>query len=775
MSNNVLSRTVTASVTLTACLLLVTTALAGAYPRARTDFLAQFPTARLFEAPGLDHARIASGLLSLPTPLAQREAVVLELVSRHGAVIGFDASSMGLALIKRFNQRAGETLRFEQRIDGLPVFGASLIVRFDRDGRLAQLSSTLVSAADATATPAIFEGDAVRIAGQGMAAHPEYYAELGFLPVSAQPVLVYQVIQTTPGPHRFHTFVDAVRGSVLLRYDALLHHQAWVYDHNPVVDDDLAQVELGGIVAEGEHTMHTYGQYARVASCDELSMTSNAVSCLGVTHHAVATSEGGFLDVQPVMNGGVFDDGFAEIMVYYTVDRINRWFREALGFEGLFFDAEVFKATGELEETEHVWVYPNADYPNGFFAAGMDYPGYESPDMIVLGAINGRDLAYDNDVVSHEFTHAVSSKVFSIGMGDLDSLGVNLSTGGVEEGSADYFSSTFQGDPNLGEYVGVDRVLDNDNVCPDDLIGEGHHDGQIVSGAMWSIRSAIGAIKTDNLYFQSLASHQIRNFDDLVSAIEAEAYYLGKETDEAYKITDPDMAAITSELQSRHLEGCRRVVPLREGMEPLLQYTAFSLSSAGSPSAVQYEVKTGSDTEVLSLRISSMGDVDFDVLVRKDEPVSYKWTAMSYPFSWEATYDAEWLYDDKSPITEVRISNATALVLEKDTSYYFSIVCRPNMYGADALGCRNLLSVEFGEEEEIVPEDTDSGLDTSTEDDSETGSSSDTEVDPQATDTETDPEAEDASSEDAGGCGCQVTGSGGSAVDALVLLLSALL
>ena len=35
--------------------------------------------------------------------------------------------------------------------------------------------------------------------------------------------------------------------------------------------------------------------------------------------------------------------------------------------------------------------------------------------------------------------------------------------------------------------------LSNDATCPEDLVGEAHHDGQILSGALWEIREQIGA------------------------------------------------------------------------------------------------------------------------------------------------------------------------------------------------------------------------------------------------------------------------------------------
>ncbi|MCU0661878.1 MAG: hypothetical protein MUC50_06075 [Myxococcota bacterium] len=731
---------------------------AGSYAQAQAQLASRFPAVRFIESPDLAHARVVSGIVSAPVMPQKREQAVLAFAFRHGAVIGFDSSTMSLRLVRRAHQRVGELLVFEQHIAGLPVYDAKLLVRFDKQGRLAQLSSALLSAKGVCAAPTLSQSQAVELASAGYAPNAPSYAELGILPVQGHPVLVYMVIASQKGPRLTKSFIDAHSGAVLFRYDAIKRHRAVVYEHNPVVDGQaLTEVELPGIVADGEHALHTYGEFARVASCDDLSMTSYEISCPSITHRAVATQENGFLDIQPVLDEDVFDDGFAEIMVYYTVDRINRWYRDTLGFDHRFFDSEQFKETGELQENDFLWIYPNANYANGFFAPGMDYPGYKRPDLIVLGSIYGKDLAYDNDVVSHEFAHAVSSKAFSVGMGDLDSLGINLSSNAVEEGSADYFSSTFQGDPNVGEYVGVDRVLENANSCPNDLIGEGHHDGQIVSGAIWNIRSVIGATKADNLYYLALSSHQIRTFDDLVSAIKAETYYLGKETDESIRLTPSDVVVITDELVARQLEGCKRLVPLVEGMEPLLQYTGFAIADKGSPSGVQYVVQTGPDTEALSLHLLPMGEADYDVLVRAEVPVAYKWSTGGYDYSWEATYDMSWTYDGHNPIVEAKISRATALPLQKETTYYFSIVCRPNMNSAQAPGCRNMLTVELSEVPEPSTDDVPS-TDTQLEDTESTTSDTSDSAE-EETDSESDKDKSSSFEAGGGGCDCRFAGS----------------
>ncbi len=63
-------------------------------------------------------------------------------------------------------------------------------------------------------------------------------------------------------------------------------------------------------------------------------------------------------------------------------------------------------------------------------------------------------------------------------------------------------------DPLIGEGVSSDpslwRNLENSLRCPDDFIYEPHHDGQIISGALWDLREGLGGTCTDGLFFEAL-------------------------------------------------------------------------------------------------------------------------------------------------------------------------------------------------------------------------------------------------------------------------------
>jgi hypothetical protein len=159
--------------------------------------------------------------------------------------------------------------------------------------------------------------------------------------------------------------------------------------------------------------------------------------------------------------------------------------------------------------------------------------------------------------------------------------------------------------------------------------------------------------------------------------------------------------------------------------------------------------------------------------VRADDPVSFKWsTGGRHSYSWNATYDTSWKYNGDSPITSITLSSQNDFPLQGDTNYYFSIICRPNMYSANAAGCRNMLTVELSNEPPPDP-DTDSRTeeneDTTDEDSTNTSNDTADDTDSDSSQSEEDPQSN--SKDD--GCGCRSVGV--STSNSLVRLLTILL
>jgi hypothetical protein len=99
----------------------------------------------------------------------------------------------------------------------------------------------------------------------------------------------------------------------------------------------------------------------------------------------------------------------------------------------------------------------------------------------------------------------------------------------MDEGLADYFACTLNNDPIQGEDVGVSRNLDNNTYVWNPSAGA-HWNGQVVGGASWDVRQAVGTAIADNLVFRALqVSPKARSFSEFADnmVIADNSYYAG--------------------------------------------------------------------------------------------------------------------------------------------------------------------------------------------------------------------------------------------------------
>jgi hypothetical protein len=182
-----------------------------------------------------------------------------------------------------------------------------------------------------------------------------------------------------------------------------------------------------------------------------------------------------------------------------------------------------------------------------------------------------RDFAYDGDVVHHEFTHGVVHALnANLAVNGVDDYGTHVEPGALNEGWADYMSSSFAGNPQVGEYAsagiapaGETGLRDNDNQkkCPDDLVGEVHADSEPWAGTLWATRQSLNGDQAkidafDKAVLAAVAASDVdENFDKagqhLVAAVTADA-----------SLGSTVASFVTQQLTTRSMTGCVRVWPL---------------------------------------------------------------------------------------------------------------------------------------------------------------------------------------------------------------------
>ncbi len=204
------------------------------------------------------------------------------------------------------------------------------------------------------------------------------------------------------------------------------------------------------------------------------------------------------------------DDRFEEVMAYYHIDAYQRYIQR-LGFDNV--------ANGQIPVNVNGLADDNSYYQPPSPSDPPDYLG-----SITFGS-GGVDDAEDADIILHEYGHAIQDDIVP-GFGEL------YEAAAMGEGISDYLPGSYFADdydpywPELiGEWDATSynlrrpaylRPLDSSLVYPNDMMPDGkpdeHHDGQIYSSALWSVRSALvetlgyvdGQIAADRLVIESM-------------------------------------------------------------------------------------------------------------------------------------------------------------------------------------------------------------------------------------------------------------------------------
>lgn len=557
------------------------------------------------ERDGLDRVRRASRLaIASPgaTPRARAEAFLARF--RGELALAPDAELVHLRTVEAHGRHV---VRFGRAAFGGLVQGASVVVRMRGD--VVDYVSVARAREPLAAAPAI---DVGRASARALAAIPGAVrvrsAAPGGLPLDGrvEPVAVVDVA----GAHlhqRWRVLVgaDGVLAAHALALDAL----GRIYESNPVVDMDLtADVELPFLTSRDRLT----GRYFRLHQCNAGSRGCEP------SQTAMADPAGDFLydPMEPA-----YDDAFAEVHGYFHANVVAQHFRETHGFEWSCGSDALMRVYVNYTEAAST-PYDNAAYsPSGGGECGL----------MLFGQGRTHDFVYDSDVVYHEFGHAVVDGVSDLGFFVLDGMGVSYDPGAINEGYADYVAATVSGDPDMAEYLretGLGgetalRNLDNDFVCPDDLVGEVHFDGRIFAGAAWDLREALGAAKADVLMYATIvAIDMVPTLAEATETLLATADALVADG----TLDASDRAMVQSIVEARGLVGCERVVPLDGGVTRMaFSGSAQVTGNAGSIAPVHYRIDIPADAQSLNINVSNltMGGGEYTLYYRTDGPVRY--------------------------------------------------------------------------------------------------------------------------------------------------------
>jgi MYXO-CTERM domain-containing protein len=325
-------------------------------------------------------------------------------------------------------------------------------------------------------------------------------------------------------------------------------------------------------------------------------------------------------------------DAFAQVGIYYHLTRMRDFFEANLGLD-------TSPASWRLVAAANV---QEAGMPldNAFFSPqGIGAP-WNAPNLIAIGQGQSFDFAQDSDVFNHEFTHYVTENAIAYNAGGFhfDSYGRSPFSAAIDEGLSDYFACTVNGDPLLGEaslaLLGVARDLqDTSKVCPDDMSGEAHNDGEIIGSTAWSLRDALGATLADDLVWRAASLLTFgASFGDFGRGLQQGADEMVTEG----QLTAMQRSDVETMLTSRGLNECDPELPLHLGEPRSESLRGFNPNSCqqvrmngfSRQSMFHYAVTPSADAEGVVINVqldaSAGADLLWAVHVRKNEHVAFE-------------------------------------------------------------------------------------------------------------------------------------------------------
>jgi len=430
--------------------------------------------------------------------------------------------------------------------------------------------------------------------------------------------------------------VDAELGAVRVLHDRVRTTDVRSFERNPVVDPAAGIFDL---VEDSTATDQLLGTHFQAQNCIG---DAGDGTCDGAPS-VVANAAGDFLyDAPDVTNPGdntQMGDPFAEVSIYYHTDKFFAWL-QGHGFDGL--DCHDDSGRAVLVANFH-WVDAGnqTPYDNAFYSG-------DCSATMVFGQGSEVDFAYDGDVVYHELGHGVVDRL----MGDQElgwerrrPDGLVSDAGAMNEGFADFFSSTFAGDPIVGDYIGAYwttiegsglRDNANDFVCPDHLVGEVHIDSEPFAAMLWATQQQYGEAVVP------AAFDTIDLLDGNATLEEGTAVFRNVV---AAQLGGGAGTFVDDVAQSRGLVDCLRATS-PDTLRGSLWIHSGGYYTPYVPPAMQLrlDVPEGADAVTLDFSLQTWGvEPVVGVLMRRDAAVEFGYQQTPDEMLVTATYDAEQL------------------------------------------------------------------------------------------------------------------------------------
>lgn len=450
-----------------------------------------------------------------------RSEAVRIFLRRHSTALGLPEDLSGLAMARSTDDRGGTVLRFEQRHQGTPVVGGSIVVGLDAAGNLIHLTNDHVPGIDIETAPRVTAAEALARAEEALGRPFDFLDGESALVIAAgdkehpERRLAWEIRGGMRRPRAdWMVFVDARTGDVIRVHDRIRRAGPQCMPCNPNVDPQCGRIFIYNPVVVLDNPALNDGSNVDAAQSGCMLHNLTSPSLLDGTYATTAITAG---RVGPPWNWlrSANQPAVDEVNVYYHVNR-SKEYLNTLGF------ASVMNFS------------INADAHDPMLGDNAHY--VPSIKILEFGT-GGVDDAQDPDIIYHEYGHAIQDN-------QVPGFGDTIEGGAMGEGFGDYWASALMEDDaatllgaacvaewdattynpwNGVQGTGCLRRVDGAKQYPQDQVFEVHDDGEIWSAALWRMRQAVGgpvgdAIAVKAHSFLNAAADIIDGSDALLAA-----------------------------------------------------------------------------------------------------------------------------------------------------------------------------------------------------------------------------------------------------------------
>ncbi len=451
---------------------------------------------------------------------AAREWIVAHLEGINSKQIG----DFKLSFVRK--SLSGETLRFQQMMNNVPVYKSEIVVHINPSNEISYSTNSInTNLQNITTSPSITEEEAISKSNRVLnnsdnSVIAETKLFVAFF--KGQTRLVYRIVTNpTSGSASWENLIDAQTGDLLSSKDVAIYYKkktkkktdlkeivtkdnvvqpsfvtgtGMIYNPDPL--SKMLVAYSGQYVDNSNATNASLDAARETVTFPEIDLTAGVYklkSSYVCIRDFESPSRGLFTQSTNNFSFNRSQYGFEAVNAFYHLDKSMRYINETLGI--------VCKPS----LNGGIFYYD----PSGL--SGADNSHYiPSSEQIAFGE-GGVDDAEDADVILHEFghgihdwiTHGSASDNFGEGNGDYWAMSYSRSLNQWNSSQAAYHY-VFSWDGHNPYWPG--RLDNTTKVYPTDLDGEVHDDGEIWCAALMQIFDIIGRQEMDKAFLEGIAN-----------------------------------------------------------------------------------------------------------------------------------------------------------------------------------------------------------------------------------------------------------------------------